>query len=182
MAKPALDITAEIARLESLSIDLLREEWRRLMQTPPPMRLSRDTLLRGITYKLQENAFGGLSKATRRKLQSARPADALPVKKRRPRVSFNPGTRLVREWHGVKPSIAHPGGKLGVIIDRLAGKTGATADELVAATGWQRHSVLGALSRLRARGLAVRFDAHADRKAYWLDVTSKSGVQSRARG
>lgn len=37
------------------------------------------------------------------------------------------------------PPAPRPGGKLGVIIDRLAAKTGATADELVAATGWQRH-------------------------------------------
>lgn len=75
-----------------------------------------------------------------------------------------------------------PGGKLGVIIDRLAGKTGATADELSAATGWQRHSVLGALSRLRSRGFAMHFDAHADRKAYRLNVMAKPGAQSRARG
>ena len=82
----------------------------------------------------------------------------------------------------VAPAIPRPGGKLGVIIDRLAAKSGATADELVAATGWQRHSVLGALSRLRARGFDMRFDANSDRKAYRLDVTSKPAAQSRARG
>lgn len=75
----------------------------------------------------------------------------------------------------------HPGGKLGVIIDRLAGKNGATADELIAATGWQRHSVLGALSRLRSRGFAMHFDAQADRKAYRLHVMAKPAAQSRAR-
>ncbi len=75
-----------------------------------------------------------------------------------------------------------PDGKLGIIFDRLGAKTGATADELVIATGWQRHSVLGALSRLRSRGFAMRFDAHADRKAYRLDGTAKSGAPSRMRG
>jgi hypothetical protein len=30
----------------------LRGEWRRLHRMPPPMRLSRDLLVRGITYKL----------------------------------------------------------------------------------------------------------------------------------
>lgn len=105
MAKPALDVAAEIARLESLAIDQLREEWRRLHQTPSPKRLSRDILLRGITYRLQENVFGGLSKAILRKLQSAGPAEASPGKKRRPRPSFKPGTRLVREWHGVTHTV-----------------------------------------------------------------------------
>ncbi len=61
-----------------------------------------------------------------------------------------------------------PGGKLGNILSRVEAKNGATADELVTATGWQRHSVLGALSRLKVRGFAIRLDAKADRKAYRL--------------
>lgn len=105
MAKADLDIAAEIARLEGLAIDALREEWRRLHQTPPPKRLSRDILLRGITYMLQENAFGGLSKATLRKLQSFGPVEASQPAGHRPRPSFKPGTRLVREWHGATHTV-----------------------------------------------------------------------------
>ncbi|WP_414463648.1 DUF2924 domain-containing protein [Hyphomicrobium sp. B1] len=105
MAKAVLDIAVEIARLESLAIDELREEWRRLHQTPPPKRLSRDILLRGATYKLQENAFGGLSKAALRKLQGSIAGGLSSAEKCRPRVSFKPGTRLVREWHGVTHTV-----------------------------------------------------------------------------
>ncbi len=105
MAKSALDIAAEIIRLERLPLDHLRDEWRRLHQTPPPKRLSRDILLRGITYKLQENALGGLSKANQRSLQSSGFAETSPGKKLRPRSSFKPGTRLVREWHGVTHTV-----------------------------------------------------------------------------
>ncbi len=66
-----------------------------------------------------------------------------------------------------KPGTAkRPGGKLGLILDRLGRKTGATVDELVDATGWQKHSVHGALSRLRSRGFAIRLEAKAGRKAY----------------
>jgi hypothetical protein len=61
-----------------------------------------------------------------------------------------------------------PRGKLGLIIDHLAAKRGATADELVEATGWQRHSVLGALSRLKARGFVFNLDSISGRKAYRL--------------
>jgi len=105
MAKPALDIAAEIRRLESLALERLREEWRRLHQTPPPKRLSRDILLRGITYKMQENAIGGLSKAVLRKMLTSAPTGALSAKNRRPRPSLKPGTRLVREWHGVTHTV-----------------------------------------------------------------------------
>ena len=105
MAQAILDIPAELTRLDSLALNQLREEWRRLYQTPPPKRLSRDILLRGITYKLQEAAFGGLPKSLLRKLQSSDPGDSLPVPTRRPRLSFKPGTRLVREWHGVTHTV-----------------------------------------------------------------------------
>jgi hypothetical protein len=105
MAKSTLDIPAAFARLESFALNQLREEWRRLYQTPPPKRLSWDILLRGITYKLQEAAFGGLPKSMLRKLQSSDPDEKPPVAMPRPRLSFKPGTRLVREWHGVTHTV-----------------------------------------------------------------------------
>ncbi len=75
----------------------------------------------------------------------------------------NPATRA-RKSDAVK----RPGGKLGLILDRLGRKTGATIDERVDATGWQKHSVHGALSRLRSGGFAVRLESTAGRKAYRL--------------
>jgi hypothetical protein len=65
-------------------------------------------------------------------------------------------------------SAKRPGGKLGLILDRLGRKAGATIDELVDATGWQKHSVHGALSRLRSGGFAIRLEAKESRKAYRL--------------
>ncbi len=61
-----------------------------------------------------------------------------------------------------------PAGKLGLILERLADKGGATVDDLVNATGWQKHSVHGALSRLRTRGFAIRLETVNDRTAYRL--------------
>ena len=65
-------------------------------------------------------------------------------------------------------AVNRPGGKLGLILDRLEDKTGATLAELVDATGWQKHSVHGALSRLRTSGFAIRLEAGEGRKAYRL--------------
>jgi len=102
MDKPAINVAKELARLSALTIFELRGEWRRLHRTPPPMRLSRDLLTRGITYKLQERAYGGLSKATARKLeQAAAGPPSRGAAKPTPSVSLRPGTRLVREWRGV---------------------------------------------------------------------------------
>ena len=71
MAKAAIDIAKALVRLSEVTIFELRGEWRRLHRMPPPMRLSRDLLIRGIAYKLQERAYGGLSKAAVRKLEQA---------------------------------------------------------------------------------------------------------------
>ncbi len=92
---------------------------------------------------------------TRRTQNKARPRT--PAKKKSPATSARKSDAARR-----------PGGKLGLILDRLGRKTGATIDELVDATGWQKHSVHGALSRLRSGGLAIRLDAKAGRKAYRL--------------
>src|SRR5580692_9128489 len=66
MNKAAIDVAQALARLSELTIFELRGEWRRLHRMPPPMRLSRGLLIRGIIYQLQERAYGGLSKAAAR--------------------------------------------------------------------------------------------------------------------
>jgi hypothetical protein len=106
MPKRAIAIADELVRLGHLTIFELRGEWRRLHRTPPPMRLSRDLLIRGITYKHQERALGGLSKSIMRRLERL---DGDPVaheaRKPFPPLSLKPGTRLVREWRGVTHTV-----------------------------------------------------------------------------
>ena len=55
--------------LNDASLDELRCEWRRLYRSEPP-RISRDLLIRGVGYRLQEIQHGGLGKSTRRKLKT----------------------------------------------------------------------------------------------------------------
>src|ERR1700720_3178205 len=106
MDKAAIDIAKALVRLSELTIFELRGEWGRLHRWPPPMRLSRDLLIRGITYKLQERAYGGLSMATARKLAQAA-ADKLSrgAAKPAPPIALKPGTRLAREWRGVTHTV-----------------------------------------------------------------------------
>ena len=89
-----------LKELSKLSLPELRQEWRRLFRLEPP-RLSRDIMMRTIAHRIQEIAYGGLSRTTERKLvmlahgfetngRVAPPAG--------PRIK--PGARLVREWQG----------------------------------------------------------------------------------
>lgn len=89
------------ARLTALSLDQLRGEWRKLYRTAPPARLSRDLMLRAITYKLQETAHGGLRLTAKRRLASlAQSLTAGGEMGAMPAIRLKPGATLVREWHG----------------------------------------------------------------------------------
>ncbi len=106
MSTPAIEIAAELARLGDLTIFELRAEWRRLHRMAPPMRLSRELLIRGIAYKLQERALGALSKSILRKLESLN-VDRMrgDARKSTPPIWLKPGMRLVREWRGVTHTV-----------------------------------------------------------------------------
>jgi hypothetical protein len=106
MDKAAIDIASALVRLSEVTNFELRGEWRRLHRMPPPMRLSRDLLIRAITYKLQERASGGLSMATLRKLaQAGADPSGRGATRLAPPISLRPGTRLVREWRGVTHTV-----------------------------------------------------------------------------
>jgi hypothetical protein len=93
-------IESEINRLRSLALDELRGEWRRLYASEPP-QISRDLLILGLGYRLQEIDQGGLGKATRRKLKTI--AKNLRKTGRigsTPSLALRQGARLVREWRG----------------------------------------------------------------------------------
>ena len=83
----------------------LRGEWRKLHEMQPPRRLSRDLVLRGIAYKLQERAFGGLSKSVQRLISGAEYEPSSSTAGKAPRVTVSPGTQLVREWNGQTHSV-----------------------------------------------------------------------------
>jgi hypothetical protein len=92
--------SADVPIPANASLEELRQEWRRLYHCEPP-RLSRDLLMRGIGYRLQELQYGGLGKSTRRKLKTL--AKMFRTEGRvapDPGLSLKPGARLVREWHG----------------------------------------------------------------------------------
>ena len=103
-AASAPDSTSQVSDrlvvLAGLSLADLRLEWRRLSRADPP-RLSRDIMMRAMAYRLQEIAYGGMSKVTQRRLMTLTAefetgGTIAPP----PGPKIKPGSRLVREWHG----------------------------------------------------------------------------------
>ena len=94
----AAPLRHRIQALQELNLEQLRREWRRIIKTSPHNRLTADLLRRGIAYRLQEAALGGLSHQIKRKLtvagEGTKSSAALQA------ADIKPGTTLVREWHG----------------------------------------------------------------------------------
>ena len=94
-------VSAILQALEQMDYADLRREWRRLYRAHPPKRVARDLLMLGVAWKIQEQAYGGHSAATKRRL-----ADLAKTLERDGDVTRNrvarlkPGAKLVREWRG----------------------------------------------------------------------------------
>jgi Protein of unknown function (DUF2924) len=91
----------DVSELTVLGTDMLRQRWSELYGMEPAPRISRDVLIRGVAYRIQEEAYGGLGKACRRQLQrravSLRDGGLMSASQGQ---SFKPGTKLIREWKG----------------------------------------------------------------------------------
>ena len=94
-------LAVDLAALQKLSLGELKQRWQDLYGSECPARMSRFFLVRALAYRIQEQALGGLDRATRRRL--ARASEDLAAG-RTPATSapkIKPGTRLLREWQGV---------------------------------------------------------------------------------
>ncbi len=90
----------ELAVLPDLDREVLIEKWRVLYGIVPPEGLRNRFLQHAIAHRLQEKVLGGLKPGTIRFLEKASGGDGSP-KSILSMTSIKPGTRLLREWHGV---------------------------------------------------------------------------------
>ena len=103
-------VAARLRALEGMTYGGLRVEWRRLYRAHPPQRVARDLLAQrvardllvlGVAWKVQEQAYGGLGAATKRRLADlAKTMEQDGDLARRRVARLKPGARLVREWRG----------------------------------------------------------------------------------
>ena len=95
-------IEAEIERIRSLGIDELRDLYRRTFRSAPPRALTRDLIGRMIAWRIQEQAYGGLDRATLKLLDGyARGRNSTAEGTRR----LKAGTVLVREYQGERHTV-----------------------------------------------------------------------------
>lgn len=89
-----------IEDLPGMSPAQLRAAWRDQYRKPAP-DIGPDLLRRGLAWKIQARANGGLTTSTRKAIEKAQEQLARTGTAASSRdLAIKPGTRLVREWHG----------------------------------------------------------------------------------
>ena len=80
--------------LVGASREALMSEWRKLVGRPPPKNLSRPLMVQILSHTYQPVTVGGYTKRLDGRLKSAARRDVV-------RPAFKPGSRFVREYHGI---------------------------------------------------------------------------------
>lgn len=105
MTNAVADLKSTIDELPSQSREMLISHFRDLYRTEPPKQISRDLMLRALSFRLRQKAYGGQNASLHRRLRSMakelRQTGTIDVKGASSvTASVKPGTRLIREWQG----------------------------------------------------------------------------------
>ena len=94
------EVETELERLPKMPIAELRSRFCELFRTEPPRAFGPDLLRRSIAHRIQERAYGGLSREHQRLLdQLVRAARAKPNGRLELPRRIKPGSELVRTWN-----------------------------------------------------------------------------------
>jgi hypothetical protein len=96
-----MDVSGLLKTLPKMGKTALCKRWQELFNSAAPKHLRKEIMVRILAYRIQENAFGGLNTATRRRLTQI--AISLEGGNTNLKVSqrpIKPGTRLIRQWQG----------------------------------------------------------------------------------
>ena len=97
-------VLSQLAALKGASAPVLKARWRELFETEPPA-YNRRFLESRLTYRIQELAYGGLSRETLERLRAmAKQYATRDAAERKARPLQRPiaGTKLIREYQGVE--------------------------------------------------------------------------------
>jgi Protein of unknown function (DUF2924) len=139
-------VEAELDRLATMPIAGLRTRYRELFRSDPPKAFGPDLLRRSVAHRIQENAYGGLSRPMQRLLDqlikeyAAKPGGRIVLPRR-----IKPGSVLVRQWKGKSYRVM-------VLADGFAydGKTFGNLSEiavLITGTRWNGPRFFGLRSK-----------------------------------
>jgi hypothetical protein len=84
----------DLNELTAASREALVAEWREVVGRPPPKHLSKPLMMQILSHAYLVDTVGGYTKRLDSRLKSAARRDMV-------RPAFKPGSRFVREYHGI---------------------------------------------------------------------------------
>ena len=93
---------AEVEQIRLLGLDALRARWFAMFKKPPPPALTKGLLAGMIAYRIQEQAYGGLDRATVKLLDSLARSRSPGAELKR---HLKNGTVLIREYQGERHTV-----------------------------------------------------------------------------
>ena len=136
-------VLKQIDELNRMSMDELRKRWADLLGTDPG-RLGRRYLIRRLAYRIQELAFGGLNRDAQRELNSiangSQPRAVAEARKRQKK-TLQPGTRLLRDWHGERYEVIVQ--QDGFLYDSKRYKSLTAVARAITGSGWSGNRFFG---------------------------------------
>jgi hypothetical protein len=164
----------ELDRLATMPIAQLRLRYAQVFRTDPPKAFGPDLLRRSIAHRIQEEAYGGLSRSAQRlldqmmKAYAAKPGGKIVLPRR-----IKPGSVLVREWKRKSHRVV-------VLADGFAydGKTFANLSEiavLITGTRWNGPRFFGLRPKTQDIGEPVTPDPSSGPKRKVGATSARSG-------
>lgn len=97
-----MDVDDVLKTLPGMNRDALCRQWQESFRKPAPAGVRKEILIRILAYRIQEQAYGGLSAQSRRRLDEVAAAMSTgdPKAAVSKMVSTKPGTQLIRSWKG----------------------------------------------------------------------------------
>jgi hypothetical protein len=97
-----MDIGDLLKALPEMNRTALCKQWQEHFRKPAPDGVRKELLVRVLAYGIQEQAYGGLSAQSRRRLDEVAAAMSTgdPKAVVSNMVSARPGTQLIRSWRG----------------------------------------------------------------------------------
>jgi hypothetical protein len=96
-----MDIGDLLKALPEMDRNALCKHWQESFNKPAPDGVRKELLVRMLAYRVQEQAFGGLSVRSRRRLdEMAAAISSDPKTAIESMVRTKPGTQMIRSWQG----------------------------------------------------------------------------------
>lgn len=147
-----MDIDDQLKGLPKMGRDVLCKQWQEVFNKPAPEGVRKELLVRVLAYRIQEQAYGGLSTQSRRRLDeiAAAMSSGDPKSAISNVVTAKPGTQLIRSWKGKTHAVSIE--ESGYQYDGRRYRSLSQIARHITGTQWSGPLFFGLKSRKTAKG------------------------------